>query len=254
MGLFCGTLTGLTVSAGSVASTPLVRYFLGGRSAGATALGAVFCAALTAITTYNRHHSVCWGIGAILAVAQVIGVALAERHLTRLKSSAGLRMVWSMVGIAGGIAMVAEAAKISSMSGVPLPFIHSGLLSFGWTALVGVVVGAVSQVMDLGGVLVVPACLMLLRIGVTASQGTALFCLLLVSLPGLLIYNRSGEVDRGSTAWMSLGGVFGGLVGAYYAFRLTHFLVTLFGISLALIGLGRFMGAGSPRVAVESGQ
>jgi len=103
--------------------------------------------------------------------------------------------------------------------------------------------------MDLGGLLIVPACILLLRLAPMLAQGTALFGLILVSLPGLLIYTRTGDLDLSSVVWMSFGAVFGGLVGAYVLFTyITPALaVSLFGATLALIAVGRFLGANAPR-------
>jgi len=252
-GLFCGTLTGLTASFGSVVSGSLVRYLLGLRPAraAATALATTFFGALTALTTYSHHHKVSWGVGALLAITQILGVSFAERRALALKSTPALRMFWSILGIAAGVAMVACSGAVATLSkhAPAIPILHTTLGMFAWIVLVGVVVGALSQIMDLGGVLIVPACLLLLGLDPTMAQGTALFGLLLVSLPGVLIYSRTGDIDFGSVAWMSLGALFGGLVGAWVVFTKLSppMVVSVFGVAFALIAVGRFLGAGTPR-------
>jgi len=103
--------------------------------------------------------------------------------------------------------------------------------------------------------LIVPACLLLLGLDPEMAQGTALFGLLLVSLPGVLIYSRTGDVDLGSAAWMSLGALFGGLVGAWVVFTKLSppLVVTVFGVAFALVAVGRFLGAGTPRERPSDG-
>jgi len=65
--------------------------------------------------------------------------------------------------------------------------------------------------------------------------------LLLASLPGMLIYAQRGEMDGRAATWLSLGGVIGALIGAYYAVRLPEpLLAALFGVALTLLGLGMF--------------
>jgi hypothetical protein len=258
-GLVCGVLTGLTVAAGSVVSTPLVRYLLGLRPAraSATALATTFFAALTAITTYAQIHKVSWGVGILLAFTQIFGVSFAERRASALRGTLALRMLWAVIGIAAGIAMVAWNVKIDALSTTRLafPFVHSMLGLTVWVIVVGLGIGAISQIMDLGGVLIIPACLLLLRLDPLMAQGTALVGLMIVSLSGLLIYTRTGEVELGSAVWMSLGGLFGGLVGAYFAVRLLApaMLVSVFGIVLTLVAFARFLGASQKERSVETG-
>ncbi|MGO8671929.1 MAG: sulfite exporter TauE/SafE family protein [Capsulimonadaceae bacterium] len=248
-GIVCGTLTGLTVAAGSTVSTPLVRYLLGLRPsrAGATALATTFCGALSAIFTYNRHHGVHWVLGAVLALTQIIGVTWAQRQLGVLRGPA-MRTVWTLAAIAMGLAIIAEAHGLVRISrAVPLVWARTGIGAIVWPVAVGLAVGALSQVMDLGGILVVPAGFLLLGLSPLSAQGTALAGLLIVSLPGVLIYARSGNFDAGSASWMSLGALFGGLIGSYYATTVLSpsGLVLIFGIASILIGLWRFLTAGT---------
>lgn len=256
LGVFFGTLAGLTASVGSAFSTPLVRYLLGARPARASALAATFFASLTALTTYGHHHKVSWGAGVALAVAQIVGVAFAERRAASLHGGSGLRIFWSVVGIGAGLSMVGYSARIAGLSTVPLPWsvVHSAIGALVWVFVVGAVAGGISQIMELGGVLVVPACLLLLRLDPEMAMGTALVGLIAVSLSGLLIYLRAGEVDRDAGAQMSLGALFGGLVGAYFAMRVSpSMLVTIYGIVLALVAVGRFMSASGRNRPVEAG-
>ena len=54
----------------------------------------------------------------------------------------------------------------------------------------------------------------------------------------------------GSVAWMSLGALFGGWSarGGFVFTKLSSpMIVTVFGVAFALIAVGRFLGAGTPR-------
>lgn len=257
-GLFCGALTGATVAAGSVVSAPMVRFLLGLRPgrAGSTALAMTSCAAFGAIINYDRHHVVHWGDGIILAATQIIGVALAERRAVVLRTLPALRVIWSLLAMAGGLAMAKYSLSIAhpSRMGLIVQVLHSPVAMLAWVAVVGIVVGALSQVMELGGVLVIPACLLLLHLTPVAAQGTALAGLLFVSIAGFLIYIPRGEVDARSAGWMSFGGWFGGLIGATIAFRLSSStLVLVYGIALSAMGLARFFVATGNRPPADAG-
>ena len=243
-GLPCGALTGVTALAGSVLAAPVVRFLLGLRPTrlAATALATAFFAALGSLLAYQQHGGVRWGLAVLLAVGQIIGAGLGERIMAAWPRLSRLSMLWGLIVSLGGLAMLYYA---SDYSRVPILATFaspgSGVLFFVWAVAVALLVGVFSRVMELGGVLMVPAAEYLLHLPPIVAQGTALVVLMLAALPGLAIYAARRGIEVQSAGWMSFGALLGGLIGAYYAMQMRPaLLVALYGIALIVLGLSLF--------------
>lgn len=249
----------MTVAAGSVTASPLVRYLLGLKPnrASATALATTFFGSLGAIYNYQLHNKVSWETGLILAVSQVIGAAIG-RNIFGVSKSARIKFVLSFTAILSGLAIMAFTNAIYHISTSTFTFsiINNGLVKLLGLIIIGILVGAVSHVLDLGGVLVIPACLLFLHMSPLASQGVALVVIMSVSILGLLIYAQTGDIEIQSAWWMSLGAIFGGLIGSYIAFNILSELrlISLLGITLCIIGLVRFLTIEKTPKTDKSGQ
>lgn len=240
LGLPFGILSGLTGIGSSIAVLPSVRLLLGLRLARAagTALAVTFFAALSGVLSYQQHGAVRWGLAVLLTVGQIVGAAWGQKLVDRAPNLARLSVLWAILVAAGGIGMIYAGTRAHLPPGL-WPECRAPAFLFAPTALlVSLLVGAVSRIMALGGVLLVPAAIFLLSLPPHAAQGTALVVLILASLPGMLIHARRGEVEPQSATWLSVGAVFGGLTGAFYAVRLPdHALVFVFGLALAILGV-----------------
>jgi len=240
-GLPLGMLTGLTAIAASVFAVPAVRSLLGLRPARAVGVGlaVTFFAALASLVSYAQHGFIFVGLALLLAVCQVVGAAWGQRAAARLPVLDRLPWLWGTVVIAGGVGMLAQGL---GYFGGPVPW-HANFAHRPWlypeAALIAVVVGIVSRIFGLGGVLMVPAAIYGLGMPPHAAQGTALVVLALASLPGMLIHARRGDVEPQAATWLSVGAVFGGLSGAFWAVTtLTdRGAVLLFGLLLVISGL-----------------
>lgn len=240
-GLPCGLLTGLTGIGNSIVLLPLLRFLVGllGPRASGTALAVTFFAALTGMLSYGQNHQIRWGLGVVLAMGQLVGAVLGQRLALRTPSLARLGVLWAVLVVALGLAMTANALGIVAGGRLPVRELPA-LLLWPTALLVAVAVGVVSRVIELGGVFLVPAAVYGLGLTPHVAQGTALLVLVLASLPGMLIHARRGDVEPQSATWMSLGGVFGALVGAFYAtavLRPEKVLLLIYGVLLTLIGV-----------------
>ena len=242
LGIPLGLVAGLTAMAASVFAVPLVRPLLGlkaGRAAG-VGLAATFFAALASLLSYALAGRVWWGLALVLTVAQVIGAAWGERLALRFPALDRLPWLWGTLVVLGGLAMAAQAL---GLLGGPVSLPHTAarpLWIYPLALLVGFLVGVVSRVVSLGGVLLVPAAIYALGLPPQAAQGTALVVLALAALPGMLLRARRGDVEPQGATWLSAGAVLGGLGGALFAVGRTmtevHTLL-VFGVVLTLIGL-----------------
>ncbi len=226
---------------------PLLRYLLGqrGTRAGATTLAVTFFAAFTGMLSYGLHREIRWGVALALAVGQVLGAAWGQRLTARMPALERLPLLWAVLVTLLGLVMSANALGLPH-PGVLLnhrtplpPLIRTGVGLYGAAFLLSVLVGVVSRVIALGGVLLVPAEIYALHFTPQAAQGTALLVLVLASLPSVLIHARRGDMEPQSATWVSVGGVFGALVGAFYAASVlpSAILGLTYGAVLTLIGL-----------------
>lgn len=243
VGLPCGGLSGLTGMGSSVIVTPSLRFLLalrGARAAG-TALAVTFFAALGGLLTYSQHGYVHWGLGVTLAVGQFLGAVQGQRLLNGAPALGRLHTLWAILVVGAGLAMAANALGVGGWRALPGPFLpERGLPGVLAALVVAILVGAVSRIFEMGGVLLVPAAVYGLGLAPHAAQGTALVVLLLAALPGMAIHARRGDVAPQPASWVSLGAVFGALVGAYYANSSAlsgRALLLIYGVALTLVGL-----------------
>lgn len=245
-GVPCGAFTGLTGMGTSVLVQPLLRYLLAlkGTRAGATALVVTFFAAFTGILSYAQHNDIRGGTAVMLAVGQLLGAAWGQRLTAAVPRLARWNLAWAVLVILIGLTMCAHALGFASKG---LPGQDWSLVSLPVTGLwygvgvlvTSVVVGLASRVISLGGVLLVPAELYILHFTPQAAQGTALLVLAFASLPSVLIHVQRRDLEPQSATWMSVGGVFGALLGAFCAVRVlsAEWLVLIYGVVLTLTGL-----------------
>ena len=111
--------------------------------------------------------------------------------------------------------------------------------------LLGLVAGILSGLIGIGGgVLIVPALVFLFGLPQHQAQGTTLA--LLVPPIGILAawtYYKAGHVDLKIAAFICLGFLFGGLLGAKFAVGLpTRALQKIFGTAVVLIGCKMILG------------
>lgn len=108
--------------------------------------------------------------------------------------------------------------------------------------LVGVVVGAVSGVVGIGGgILFVPALVWLFKMGQIKAQGTSLGALLApVGILAFLEYYRNGNADLKIALLLAAGFVVGGYFGAVGAQHLPDLLLKRI-FATTLIAVGGYM-------------
>jgi uncharacterized membrane protein YfcA len=241
-GLPAGLLTGLTGVGSSVVLVPSIRWLLGlrpGRAA-ATALAVTNFVALAGLLSYSQHGDVRWGLALLLTLGQIIGAGWGARLVERQPALIRLRPLWALLLVVGGLVLVAQGRGMFVWHPwlTPLPKAEFWVLA----CIVAVAVGLLSRLMELGGVLLIPIAVEALRLPPHTAQGTALVVLLLAALPAMLIYARRGDLEPQGTVWLSVGGVFGALIGAYWAAQIhaNGILLSLYGLILILLGISLF--------------
>lgn len=105
---------------------------------------------------------------------------------------------------------------------------------------IGILAGALSGLVGVGGgIIMVPALVMLLGFTQKSAQGTTLAMLMLpVGIFAALTYYRAGHVNIKAALFIAIGFLVGALVGSQYALRLPdHTLTRLFGGLLLVVAL-----------------
>ncbi|HSX29608.1 MAG TPA: sulfite exporter TauE/SafE family protein [Candidatus Saccharimonadales bacterium] len=105
---------------------------------------------------------------------------------------------------------------------------------------IGLLAGMLSGLVGVGGgIVIVPALVMLLGFSQKNAQGTTLAMLMVpVGILAALTYYRAGHVNIKAALFIGLGFLFGALIGAQFAIRLPdHTMTRVFGGLLLAVGL-----------------
>jgi uncharacterized membrane protein YfcA len=105
--------------------------------------------------------------------------------------------------------------------GLPGPPTRASSAGFATTALLGVAAGFLSGLFGVGGgILIVPALVLLLKMDQRLAHGTSLAAVLPISLASLITYWAHGNIDWPVALFLAIGAVAGAVVGT----RLLHVL------------------------------
>lgn len=113
-------------------------------------------------------------------------------------------------------------------------------MNYVFVGVLGLATGVVSGLFGIGGgVIIVPALVLLLRLDQHTATGTSLGALLLpVGLLGVLEYHRRGQVNVPYAALLAVGLLVGALVGAKVAGDLSGVMLRRgFGVLLLLVSV-----------------
>lgn len=106
--------------------------------------------------------------------------------------------------------------------------------------LIGIVAGIVSGLVGVGGgVIVVPALIMILGFSQKMAQGTTLAMLIPpIGIFAAITYYKNGNVDVRAAIFIILGFIFGSVVGSLLVARLPDIAVTrIFAVFLLLVAI-----------------
>ena len=222
---------------------PAMVYLIGlsQHQAHGTSLAAITFIVLLGAITYNANGQMDWLIAAELAFGGVFGAMIGARicnkisgrHLRRyfgifLMVVAG-RMLWDVIAANfGGPAVNGDHMNLISPHGL------GALAVIG----VGVFTGILSGLMGVGGgIIMIPAMIYLMGLTQKLAQGISLAVIIPVSISGALIHASHGNVRKDVGVLLVVGGVSGGLIGAWLAMRLpSDILRATFGAFLIILG------------------
>jgi len=225
LGFATGMLSGLLGIGGGSVLVPVLVYLLGlsQHRAHGTSLAYMAPVALFTALSYSGHGHVDWLVAIELAVGGVVGAAVGAR-ICVLTSARRLRTYFGLFLAAIGLRMMYEARAVfaSAVAAGPVVAGHAFPADQPIGALVivviGVVTGAASGLLGVGGgIVMVPALVLLFGYTQKLAQGISLAVIIPVSISGTLIHSKHGNVRWHIAVWLALGGIPGGLVGARIA-------------------------------------
>lgn len=234
IGLAAGLLAGLFGVGGGVVLVPGMVLLLGvgQHRAHATSLAAILLTAPAA--------AVGFALGGEIDVAAAVGLAagalpgaVGGAAIMRRVSEARLRQGFAVLLLLVAVRLALPGGAISAVAEL------DGAPAAAMLVAVGVAVGALSAVMGVGGgLLLVPALVLLLGFTQHAAEGTSLLVIVPTALMGAWRHSRHGYTDWRVGLALGAAGVVSGLVGAQLALALPEaVLQRLFAAFVAVMAL-----------------
>lgn len=234
VGVIAGLFSGFLGVGGGIVMvpfmvSPLLRFDQ--HRAHATSLAAIVVIALSAGTRFALAGEIDWAVGIALGVGGIVGSTVGANLMHRLSPSA-LKLLFGVIMILAGLRMVvgvepgagqAPEAMVAALIGVTI----------------GLVAGVASGLAGIGGgVVMVPAMVLLLGLSQHAAEGTSLVAILFTALAGTRVNLKHGRVRLREAVIIGLGGLLFAPLGASLALAVSApALSQVFGIFVTLVGL-----------------
>lgn len=233
IGLLAGLLSGLFGVGGGTVIVPLLVLLchFDQRLAAGTSLAAILPTAVVGVISYAVTGSVAWVAALLLAVGAVVGAQIGTWLLPRLPVRV---LQWGFVAF-----LVVVIVNLFLV----IPSRDAELL-VGWgtgAALlaVGVVTGILAGLLGVGGgVVVVPALILLFDASDLVAKGTSLLMMIPTALSGTIGNVKRRNADLRAAAWIAGGSCVTTVVGAQLARILDPAVATpLFAVFLIVIAV-----------------
>jgi len=218
VGILAGFLSGLFGVGGGILIVPglvLVAH-MDQRMAHGTSLAGVLPIAASSMVTYWAHDHIDWAVVLFLAIGAVSGAVLGTKLLNVLPHRT--------LGMAFSLLLLASAARLFiSDSGTgrdDLDLIMALLL-----VVVGVVTGILAGLLGVGGgIIMVPAMMMIFGIPPVIAKGTSLGVIIPTSIMGTWRNRTKKNVDFRAAAIVGVAGVLAAIAGGTLSARMSDTL------------------------------
>lgn len=166
-----------------------------------------------------------------MMIGGVVGVQ-AGAAIVRRAPERALRIVFVAVLVVAGVKLLLDGLGVPLLAGGSVMAGRAGVVVWGAGLVLGVVVGAWSAALGLGGgLLTVPALVVLFGAPMQTALGTSLTVMLPNAVLGILAHRRQGTADAALGARLAVGAVPGAVAGALVALALpARVLGLVFGV------------------------
>lgn len=215
-GVVVGLAGGLFGVGGGILLVPLLTgmFALSQHQAHGTSLAAIGATAAAGLVVYAAHGEVAWVTGAIMAVTSMLCARLGARLAART-SRAGLTRAFAVF-----LVLVAARLLWKAPAGGGAPALD-GALGAAVALGVGGAVGLLAGFMGVGGgILAVPALVLLFGTSQQTAQGTSLALILVTAPVGAFEHHRHGNVVLRLVPYLALGALAGAPLASWLALSL----------------------------------
>jgi uncharacterized membrane protein YfcA len=229
VGLAAGFLSGMFGVGGGILIVPglVLVAKMDQRIAHGTSLAAVLPISAASLVTYWSHDHVDWRVSGCLAIGALMGAVLGTKLLNVLPHRT------LAVAFAGILLVTAVRLFLPLDSGV------RGVLNLGTIAAliaIGVATGILAGLLGVGGgVVMVPAMMMLLHLPAAVAKGTSVAVIIPTSLMGTYRNRTKKNVDLRAAAIVGLGGIPSAIVGGWISARMSDSVSNVLFASLLLV-------------------
>lgn len=235
VGIAAGFLSGMFGVGGGILIVPglVLVAKMDQRIAHGTSLAAVLPISASSLMSYWAHDHVDWRVGACLAAGALAGALLGTRllhvlpHRTLAISFAALLAVTAVrlfLPLASGNRDVLTVGTISALVAIGVATgILAGLLGVG------------------GGVVMVPAMMMLLQMPAAMAKGTSVAVIIPTSIMGTWRNRTKKNVDLRAAGILGLGGILAAVAGGWISARMSDTTSNVLFATLLLLVAGRLV-------------
>lgn len=234
LGVVAGVMAGLFGIGGGAVMVPLLVLWLHQpqHRAHATSLAAIILTAAAGAVAFAREDSIAVDAGLGIAAGAIVGAFLGAAVMHRV-SPTRLRQIFAVLIVLVAVQMLVGYTPDESVIALGGPVAAVAYL------VLGLVAGLLSSVMGVGGgVIMVPALVLLFGFSQHVAEGTSLLIIVPTAMVGAVRHSRRGYTDWGLGLALGSGGVFGAVAGSAVALRLqAEDLQRFFAVFLLLTGL-----------------
>ncbi|MDO8106999.1 sulfite exporter TauE/SafE family protein [Isoptericola sp. b441] len=230
VGALGGLISGAFGVGGGIVVVPLLVALakMDQRTAAATSLAAIVPTALAGAVTYLSRGQADLVIAALLAVGGVAGSWLGVHLLHRLPLHV---LRWMFVGLL--VLVAARMVTAIPSRGSELSLTVPTLLLF---LAIGLVMGLTAGLFGVGGgIVVVPALVVLVGVGDLLAKGTSLLVMVPTTLAGTFANVRRGMVDLRAALLVGVSATAASFAGVYIAFVIPARLSSVLFAALVLL-------------------
>lgn len=230
VGVAAGFLSGLFGVGGGILIVPglVLVAKMDQRIAHGTSLAAVLPISASSLLSYWAHDHVDWRVGACLAVGALAGAVLGTRLLTVLPHRA------LAIGFAGLLVVTAVRLFLPLASEPTRDVLSVGHIAA--LVAIGVATGILAGLLGVGGgVVMVPAMMMLLQMPSAMAKGTSVAVIIPTAIMGTFRNRSKNNADLRAAGILGLGGILSATAGGWISARMSDTVSNVLFATLLII-------------------
>ena len=231
IGIVAGLLGGGLGVGGGIVLVPLLIWVgLGRHRAHATSLAAIVFISTTGALAFGFSGEVDLAAGVTVGVGGIVGSVIGTTVMHRVSARA-LTIVFGFVLAVAGIRLILSADPLPGA--VDFPELGQTMIALG----IGLIAGFFAGLAGIGGgVVIVPASVLLLGLDQHEAQGTSLIAIVFTSVAGTIVNHKNQRVRPMAGLLAGAGGVVGSLTGSRLALLIAgRTLSVAFGVLVLLV-------------------